>query len=241
VPEKSSELGEQLPLPLEVRPALGRGAFIVAAPNAAGVRFIDQWPDWPVARAVLHGPEGSGKSHLVEVWRAASGAMVQPAQLLTPDWVASLPPGVAVAVEDVDSTPPGETRDKALFALLERAVDVKAGALVLTGRTPPETWPVALSDLASRFKALLAFPLWGPDDALLEALARKLFADRQLGVPDAVITRMVRSLERTPAAIRDFVALADRRALAEHSPVTLRLVTGLIGAERGENPQKSAE
>ena len=41
------------------------------------------------------------------------------------------------------------------------------------------------------------------------ALAVKLFADRQVLVPEAVVTSLVRNLERSPAAIRDFIARAD--------------------------------
>src|SRR6185436_19923398 len=96
-------------------------------------------------------------------------------------------------------------------------------------------WPVELPDLKSRFAALLAFPLWAPDEALLTALTRKLFTDRQLGVPDTVIMRIVRSVERSPAAIRDFVARADARALAEKRPVTVALVAELLGETDGSS------
>jgi chromosomal replication initiation ATPase DnaA len=75
---------------------------------------------------------------------------------------------------------------------------------------------------------LLGFGLWAPDDALLAALAAKLFADRQLTVPETVIQRMVHGLERSPAAIRDFVARADAQALAEKRPVNLGLIRDLL-------------
>ncbi len=133
-----------------------------------------------------------------------------------------------MAVEDVDLEPAGEARDRALFALSEGAG--RDAPLLLTGREPPGRWAVALPDLASRFAALLAFPLWAPDDALLAGLARKLFTDRQLAVPDSVIQRMIRSLERTPAAIRDFVAKADEKALSENRAVNLALVRELLAA-----------
>jgi chromosomal replication initiation ATPase DnaA len=62
-----------------------------------------------------------------------------------------------------------------------------------------------------------------------------LFTDRQLAVPDPVIMRILRSVERSPAAIRDFVARADARALAEKRPITAALVTELL-ADGGETP-----
>jgi chromosomal replication initiation ATPase DnaA len=59
-------------------------------------------------------------------------------------------------------------------------------------------------------------------------LARKLFADRQLSVPDAVVAQMIRALERSPAAVRDFVARSDAAALAAKRPITPGLIRDLL-------------
>ena len=224
-------MASQLPLPLESVAQLGREDFIVAPANAEAIAFIDTWPNWPVPLAAFYGPAGAGKSHLIAIWREAAGADVVPAAELTPSMLAARDTTRPLAVEDVDSARPSEKRDTALFTLLERA---GAGVpLLLSGREPPAQWCTFLPDLASRFSAVLAFALWAPDDALLTGLARKLFTDRQLVVPDPVIVRMIRSLERSPVAVRDFVALADSRALAEAKPVNLALVRKLL-AERDE-------
>jgi chromosomal replication initiation ATPase DnaA len=207
-------MASQLVLPLETRAALGRADFIVAPGNAQAVAFIDSWPQWPAPAAVLHGPPASGKSHLAAVWAARSGAAIVTAAALQ-----DTPPQGALVVEDVEQG----GRDRALFALLERGAP-----LLLTAQTPPLQWRTGLPDLVSRYRALLSFPLWAPDDALLAALAAKLFADRQLAVPDAVIAHMIARLERSPGAIRDFVARADQRALAEKRPVNLALIKELL-------------
>jgi chromosomal replication initiation ATPase DnaA len=68
----------------------------------------------------------------------------------------------------------------------------------------------------------------------LEALTRKLFTDRQLAVPDPVIMRILRAIERSPAAIRDFVARADARALAQKRPITVALVGELLAEGGGD-------
>ena len=216
----------QLPLPLTLRSALGREDFIVAAPNRAVVGFVDSWPHWSADVVAWHGPSGSGKSHLIAVWQERSGAQTIRCADLDEDAIAALDPLMPVAVEDVDQATPGLERDTALFSLLERG---QLGArIVLTGRDAPAAWPTVLPDLASRFQAMLAFPLWAPDDTLLTALARKLFTDRQLEVADPVVMRMISSLERSPAAIRDFVERADAKALAERRPVSLALVRELL-------------
>ncbi len=211
----------QFVLPLETPPALGRADFIVVPGNREAVAFVDAFPDWPASAAVLCGPAGSGKSHLVTVWAKHAGADIVEAATL--DAAVLQEARRPLAIENLDAAAPDAAREAVLFALFERGAP-----LLLTGREPPSVWPVQMPDLASRYRALLAFALWTPDDALLGALARKLFADRQLTVPDAVIEQMIRALERAPGAIRDFVARADAEALARHRPITTALVRELL-------------
>lgn len=219
----------QLVLPLDAKISMSRADFIAGPANAQALAFIDAWPDWPVAAAVLYGPPGSGKTHLVSAWRERSGADIVSAKSLN-----EMDRAKPIAVEDVDSSEASSARDTILFALIEGAS--RERPVLLTGHEPPAAWATALPDLASRFSAMLAFPLWAPDEGLLAELARKLFADRQLIVPDQVIRRMILSLERTPAAIRQFVAEADAKALAEGRAINLSLVRELIGERESGLP-----
>jgi chromosomal replication initiation ATPase DnaA len=215
----------QLALPLEPREAFAREEFVVGPTNADAVSFIESWPGWNVPAAVIYGPAGSGKSHLAVIWQRLSGARLVPAaEIVSGAW-----PDGPVAIEDVDSASGDDACARGVFVALERASC--ASPVLLTGREAPSLWPCGLPDLASRFAALPEFALWSPDDALLAAIARKLFADRQLAVPEAAIKRMLCSLERTPAAIRGFVGDVDSRALAESRPVTPALIRELL-AER---------
>jgi chromosomal replication initiation ATPase DnaA len=211
----------QLALPLATDPALSRGDFVVAPGNAEAVAFIDSWPAWPAPAAALHGPPGCGKTHLAKVWADRAGAEIVDARSLD-DLIAAELPTRALVVDNVDTADPAQ-RDSALFSLFNRG-----GAMLVVGREPPSDWPVLLPDLASRFRALLTFSLWAPDDALLGALARKLFSDRQLRVPDAVIERMIVSLERSPASIRDFVHRLDQEALQQKRAINLALLRELL-------------
>ena len=177
----------QLPLPLSPTPQLSRADMIVSPANAQAVAFIDSWPGWSVATAALYGPQGCGKTHLVTIWSRMSGATVVSAREISGNF-----PRGPLAIEDVDSIPVTLARDSALVAVLEAANS--AAPLLLTGREPPASWAHELPDLASRFAALVSFPLREPGEDVLAALAHKLFADRQLPVPDAVITRMLHLL-----------------------------------------------
>ncbi|HET7086417.1 MAG TPA: hypothetical protein VFI23_16710 [Rhizomicrobium sp.] len=208
----------QLVLPLETRSAQGRADFIVTPANQQAVAFLDVFPHWPAPAAALYGPPACGKSHLAAVWAQKSGARIVEASSL----VADVPDG-ALVVENIGAGVP----EASLFVLLERGAP-----LLLTAQAPPAEWPgkfhFSLPDLVSRLNALLAFPLWAPDDALLMGLAVKLFADRQVVVPENVVAHMIRSLERSPGSIRDFVARADAIALAEKRPININLINDLL-------------
>lgn len=219
---------DQLVFPFGLRPAHGRQDFIIGPCNEQAFRFIERWPDWPARSAAIYGPPGSGKTHLAHVWQVAAEAIALPASALS-SWRALLGPAGTVAIEDMDNSSPSPERDRALLELFEQP----SCTLLLTGRVPPLQWPAAIGDLRSRFDALLAFPIWAPDETLLLGLVRKHFADRQLEVPEAIATRILTHVERTPEAVAAFVARADARALSEKRAVTQRLVVDLIEAEEG--------
>jgi chromosomal replication initiation ATPase DnaA len=206
----------QLVLPLEPLNAMTRADFIAVPGNQRALAFLDSWPDWPASAAALFGPPASGKTHLARIWAERAGAV-----LVQADSLEEPVPGAAV-VEDCDS-PRALGHQSALFAMLEARTP-----LLLTGRAAPSAWPVALPDLASRFRSLVSFELGEPDETLLTALAVKLFADRQLLVPEAVVTELIHGLERSPAAIRDFIAKADREALSRQKPINVQLIRELI-------------
>lgn len=206
----------QLVLPLEPLNAMTRADFIVAPGNQRALAFVETWPDWPASAAALFGPPASGKTHLARIWAERAGAVFARADILDE------PVRGAAVVEGCDR-PEAKDRQPVLFAMLEGGAP-----LLLTGRAEPCAWPVSVPDLASRFRALVAFELGEPDEALLMGLAVKLFADRQLQVPEAVVTKLIQGLERSPAAIRDFIARADREALSRQKPVNIQLIRDLM-------------
>ena len=84
----SEKTSRQLVLNLPLRTALGREDFLVTPSNAAAVAMIDRYPEWPAYAMVLKGAGGSGKSHLLEVWRRTANAKIVSAGELgaaTPD------------------------------------------------------------------------------------------------------------------------------------------------------------
>jgi chromosomal replication initiation ATPase DnaA len=217
--------GRQLVLDLPHRQALGRDDFLVTASNSAAVALIDHWPDWPAHAAVIVGPPGSGKTHLVEVWRQRSKATrVQAADVQVETAPEILVSG-AVAIED--AAPP--LNERGLFHLLNLAKQ-QGSSVLLTAETRPEHWKVALPDLLSRLKAIPVLEILPPDDALLRGVLVKLFFDRQIAAAESTISFMLARMPRSLGAARLMVAEIDRRALEERAEVTRPFVAKVLAA-----------
>ena len=219
----------QLVLALEHRPALGIEDFLVASCNAEAVASIDRWPAWPAPALVLHGPPGSGKTHLAHVWRGRSDAVAfDPAR---PDHGAA---HGAVLVDDAD-----RLADEEALLHLYNLVASGGGSLLITAATPPARWPLRLADLRSRLVAAPTVAILPPDDALLGAVLAKQFRDRQLSVADDVIGYVVPRMERSFAAARALAAALDRAALARRRSITVPLARSVL--EAGERSSGAPE
>lgn len=212
----------QYTLPLPAHEHLGAEDFMVADSNREAWHWIvqSQPQQWPTHCLLLLGPEGCGKTHLLNIWRTA-----QAAETLEPgaDILASIRPAQAYLLDDADRI----AGQSALEVWLQHLFNTtrEAGAnLLLSSRLPPKDWGLGLADIRSRLNSVYTIMVNEPDDDLLSALLMKLFADRQLRVDNQAITYIVRHFPRSAGIIRDFVDFIDRQALVEKRDITVNFV-----------------
>lgn len=216
----------QLSFDLTAKPALGREDFFVSPANALAVASIEGWQDWPARKLALIGPPGAGKTHLVHVWAALSGASIVCAADLPGADIPALASG-PVAVEDIPTIARNAAAQDALFHLHNLAL-AEGHSLLLTGDAAPSLWGLSLPDLASRMQGTPSVTLEGPDDALLSAVLMKLFADRQLAPTPDTIRYLTRHMERSFAAAGRIVAALDAAALGTGRGITRALAAQVL-------------
>jgi chromosomal replication initiation ATPase DnaA len=214
----------QLALALDHAESFAREDFLSGPSNAAALALIECWPQWPSEAIILTGPEGSGKSHLAAIWANAAGARLVAARALEAAAVPATLATGALVLEDIVARAFDE---RALFHLLNLAREDDAFVL-LTSRTPPTGWRLAIRDLDSRLKALPIVSLAPPDDALLRAVLVKLFADRQIAVEENLIGYVATRIERSFAAARAIVGRLDAEAMRRQRPLTRALAAEIL-------------
>jgi chromosomal replication initiation ATPase DnaA len=215
----------QLALALGHEESFAREDFLAGPSNAAALKLIERWPDWPDQLLVLAGPEGAGKSHLAAIWADAAGARFLAARALVQ---ANLPAALSTGALVIEDLAGGAVDERALFHLINLTREQGAFVLV-TASTAPSGWTLQVPDLASRLRALPVVELGAPDDALLRAILVKLFADRQLAVEESLLAYLTSRIERSFAAARAIVERLDREALRLHRPVTRALAADVMG------------
>lgn len=207
----SRPAGGQLRLDLERAPSYARADFIVSSSNAAAVAMLDAWPNWPGGKLVLVGPEGSGKTHLAHAWAASVEALTRSADEARP-----------MLIEDADR----HGSEESLFHLLNRADT--GDSLLITSRTAPSTWSTSLPDLRSRLNALTVVNIGPADDALLLSVIQKLFSERNIRPRSDLGPYVIRRIERSVAAAREFVLAIDELAAVEKREVNIGLARRLF-------------
>ncbi|MCK0195447.1 DnaA/Hda family protein [Ancylobacter sp. 6x-1] len=230
----------QLPLDLPHRESRARADFLPGPGTERALALIERYPHWPARVVALVGPPGSGKSHLAAILAEETGARRIEAAALTPEGVPEALAGDLLVLEDIDA--PG-IDEAALFHLLNLVAE-KDARLLLTAREPLAALAARLStrDLASRLRAVPVVPVEAPDDALLAAVALKLFADRQIAPDEALLSFLLARVERSVHALRDIVAELDREALARKRPLTRALAAQILKLRQspGVNDEEGA-
>lgn len=223
----------QMAFDLPALDAYGRDDFFASPANRLALATVENWANWPDGRLLLTGPAGSGKTHLTHIWAAETGATIVPGAGLSAARVDALVAAGDVAVEDAEAVARDPADQTALFHLLNLTA-AQGRRVLLTSAGSPRDWGLGLPDLLSRVQAMQAARLDAPDDALLSAVLVKLFADRQLVVPETLIPYLLARMERSVEAARDLVAALDAQSLASRKPVSRAMAAKLL--DKADDP-----
>lgn len=192
----------QIPLDLTPKPDFTFDSFIEAPSNAGAFNIVRAWPAWPAPAMMLIGPEGTGKTHLGEAWRAVSNG---------------------VFLDDADTRTDGD-----LFGMINRALRGEIPGLLLASGVPPTDWGVRLPDLTSRLGAMPVMQLHEPDDDSLHPITRALFEQQGRAVGRDVIDYLLKYTDRSVPALRATIRLIDEAASSAKADVTKAFAAKLL-------------
>lgn len=180
----------------------------------------------------LHGPSGTGKSHLLYAalkqaeacGRRAAYTSRAPAQAGTADWLELSGHGLA-CVDDIGQSL-SSAEAAALFSLYESS-RAHGGSLVLASHVPPSAIDWEMADLRSRMLSGLVYRLLCLDEPELEEALRLRAGHRGIHLSDDVVRFVLRRYERSPASLFRLLDRIDSESLARKKPITVPFLRAL--------------
>jgi len=221
----------QLPLAVRLRDFAVFDTF-EPGPNGAVVALLSD-PAGAGPAVWLWGPEGSGKSHLLQ---AACAAESSSAYLPVGDLLGA-EPGVLegwhdralVCIDDIDRLAGRRDWELAAFALFNRLWEA-GGCLVVSACAGPAATRFVLPDLQSRLAWGGVFRLAPLSDEDRVAALRRRAAHRGFDLPGDAARYLMRRLPRDMRALCAWLDTLDVASLAAGKRLTLPFVKSVIEA-----------
>lgn len=228
-------MNRQIPLDLRWPPHQRLDAFWPGA-NVPALQGVTDLAEGGAGWLYLHGPPGTGKSHLligacraaIESGRAAR--YVSLARLPAPrdEAIAGIEAEGLLAIDDVQAVANDREAERGLFDLYNRAKTADARILFAAAAAPKELG-IGLPDLVSRLAMCTQCVLRPLDDAGRRAMLRVLAGRLGLRLDDEVLDWWFARQPRDPASLVALLLKIDRAALAAQRRITIPFLRELLG------------
>lgn len=224
----------QLPLGVRLRDAATFAAF-EPGDNGAALAWLHGRIGAAAERGWLWGPQGSGRSHLLQAACHAAvdqglRAIYLPAEELVADAPAVLE-GLehcrVVALDDVGELAGNRRAELALFDLCNRLAE-QGGMLLATASAAPLSHAWSLADLASRWAAAAVFRLRPLNDATKVSALQRRAKLRGLELPMATARFILSRADRRPEALFELLDELDLASLVAQRRLTVPFVRNLL-------------
>src|SRR5210317_509487 len=238
------QVSPQIPLQLEPRRPDRLEDFVVG-PNANALQAVLHLLDEPGGILFLSGPQGSGKSHLLNALchRARSNGLgvFYVALKRLPEEAAAGLEGLQmqdlVCVDDLDCVVGNAVWEQALFRCFNEIRDA-GGRLLVSSCMPLSSLPIGLPDLASRLAWGVRQNLQPPDDAGKLAVLQQRARTLRIEVPLDVQKYLLRYGRRDMASLLTALERLKDAAFADKRKITVPLAREILD---GQNAEASME
>ena len=224
---------KQIPLGVRLHDRTVFASF-VAGDNSVALAAVQRTANGTGERcAFLHGPAGSGKSHLLQALCAAvpGSAYFPLAQLLAsgPEVLEGADQLAAVALDDLHLVAANADWERRLFNLYHEC-DARGTRLVVAARKPANESGVALPDLRSRLASMPHFALHPLDEAQQRAALQLRAAQRGLELPDETVRYLQRRYARDMSSMQALLDKLDAASMEEQRRLTVPFIRRITGA-----------
>lgn len=218
----------QLSLDLKFHTNYDLDVFYKAPCNSIAYDWVNIWPneDSCVQFSCIYGQEGSGKTHLLHIWKKRVNAY----RITESDLKNYTPLDLVKGNRFFIYNHIDQQQNQEWFFHFYNALKEYKGYFLVSAYTPPHNWCTSLKDLKSRWLTFHSIELKHPDDETCGIILKKLLKDRGLQLSNRTISYVLKRIERSFKALYCWVALFDRYQ-TEHGALHFSDVVELINSQ----------
>ena len=190
--------------------------------NEVAINMIEKWPSWPSDNkiACIYGPPGSGKTHLSNLWKKKSKAIIHnKIDHLSLEYIYSI--NEPIIFENLSNNM--DWPEELLFEFINE-MRTSNNYLLITSSKNPSKFNWKLNDLNSRFSSFINIEIKLPNDDLIKKILIKSFSNRQLSPEKQYINYISHRIERSYLAINKIVDIIDTLTLQYKQPINYSLL-----------------
>ena len=216
-------MSDQLILKFPSNKTYKKEDFYVSDSNKEAYDFINSWPKWIKRIVNIHGPHGSGKSHLASILKKKTQCLHIESNEINEKIFFRFKTKEAMILENLNE----KISEELLFSLWNTALQDNKYFL-MTSIKPISLYKFKLKDLTSRVKSCLSIGINLPNDDLISVILSKNFSDKQINVEKKHIDYIIKRIDRSYEKISQFILTLDKYSLKKGSPFGLKLIKEVL-------------
>ena len=217
-----SELN-QLLLDLDYKTNFNEYDFYLSKSNSKAFNLLNRWPDWNKKILNISGEKFSGKSHLANIFKLKSKALLVQGSIIDNSIFKSLKLYESIIIDDFE-----ECKEEEMLYSIFNLIDQDNKYMLINSLKPINEIKFNLPDLASRSKNCLFAEIENPDDELLFAIILKNFSDRQIKIEKKIINFIINRIDRSYRKIYEFIYKIDELSLKKKKPINLKTIKEIL-------------
>ena len=197
--------------------------FYVSENNVKAYKLIESWPKWTSRYINIFGPNGSGKTHLLNILKNKIDSVFLSASKVNPNILSKYKLKECLIIDDYKTN----IDEKLLYSIVNMGYQDNK-YLIISSLYPLKSFKIKLNDLSSRFTSFVEIGIDLPTDELLRVILTKNFSDKQISITKKNIEYILKNIDRSFEKINSFTNSIDNLSLVRSSAINLSLIKRVL-------------
>ena len=213
----------QLLLDFDLKKNFNDYDYYVSKSNFFAFNIVDKWPKWEKKILNICGEKFSGKTHLANVFKSKSKALLINYNKINDDIFKKIKLFESIIIDDFNNN----LNENLLYSIFN-LVDQDNKYMLINSNIPISEIKFKLPDMISRSKNCLVAKIESPDDDLIFAIILKNFSDRQIKLEKKIIEFIINRIDRSYSKIYEFIYKVDELSLKKKKPINLKTIKEIL-------------